>query len=394
LVEIDHEGDADEAEAALSGVKAKAAEKVAETNKNVAESKLPKETQELVKIIFDQDMFTDQMSHYDINVKQLPLGKLNKNQIDKGFDVLERLEDALTRNKSTELQKLTSEFYTIIPHSFGRKTPPVIGDKETLQSKKDMLNMLNDIEIAQSLQGKEKAKKKKEEDEPELPNPLDANYNLLGAELTPLAKGDKMYKLIETYFNNTKTGYGGKVELQGIFEVSRNGEGARFKAHDKLENRKLLWHGTNVAVVVAILNSGLRIMPHSGGRVGKGIYFASESGKSAGYVTRNPKGDGFMFLNEVALGKEHHIVMDNSSLKTPPKGFDCVIAQGRTEPDHGKAETVKLDGHDVVMAMGKPQDRSEFKSSNFSQSEYLVYQESQVRMRYLLKLKYPAGSWW
>jgi len=48
-------------------------------------------------------------------------------------------------------------------------------------------------------------------------------------------------------------------------------------------NRRLLWHGTNVAVVAAILKSGLRIMPHSGGRVGKGIYFASENSKSAGY---------------------------------------------------------------------------------------------------------------
>jgi hypothetical protein len=45
----------------------------------------------------------------------------------------------------------------------------------------------------------------------------------------------------------------------------------------------MLWHGTNVAVVAAILKSGLRIMPHSGGRVGRGIYFASENGKSAGY---------------------------------------------------------------------------------------------------------------
>ena len=57
----------------------------------------------------------------------------------------------------------------------------------------------------------------------------------------------------------------------------------RFKAHDKITNRKLLWHGTNVAVVAAILKSGLRIMPHSGGRVGSGIYFASENSKSAGY---------------------------------------------------------------------------------------------------------------
>ena len=38
-----------------------------------------------------------------------------------------------------------------------------------------------------------------------------------------------------------------------------------------------------MAVVAAILTSGLRIMPHSGGRVGKGIYFASENSKSAGY---------------------------------------------------------------------------------------------------------------
>ena len=53
--------------------------------------------------------------------------------------------------------------------------------------------------------------------------------------------------------------------------------------HDKVGNRKLLWHGTNVAVVAAILKSGLRIMPHSGGRVGSGIYFASENSKSAGY---------------------------------------------------------------------------------------------------------------
>lgn len=57
----------------------------------------------------------------------------------------------------------------------------------------------------------------------------------------------------------------------------------RFKAHELLEHRRLLWHGTSVAVVAAILKSGLRIMPHSGGRVGKGIYFASENSKSASY---------------------------------------------------------------------------------------------------------------
>lgn len=57
----------------------------------------------------------------------------------------------------------------------------------------------------------------------------------------------------------------------------------RFAVNDSIKERKLLWHGTNVAVVAAILKSGLRIMPHSGGRVGAGIYFASEGSKSASY---------------------------------------------------------------------------------------------------------------
>ena len=43
-----------------------------------------------------------------------------------------------------------------------------------------------------------------------------------------------------------------------------------------------MWHGTNVAVVVAILKTGLRIMPHSGGRVGKGIYL--EIGSGGGFL--------------------------------------------------------------------------------------------------------------
>lgn len=41
---------------------------------------------------------------------------------------------------------------------------------------------------------------------------------------------------------------------------------------------------------------------------------------------------GIMFLNEVALGKEHHITRDDSSLVVAPKGFDSIVARGCTEP--------------------------------------------------------------
>ena len=39
-----------------------------------------------------------------------------------------------------------------------------------------------------------------------------------------------------------------------------------------------------------------------------------------------------MFLNEVALGKEKHIDRDDSSLVAAPKGYDSIVAKGRTEP--------------------------------------------------------------
>ena len=148
--------------------------------------------------------------------------------------------------------------------------------------------------------------------------------------------------------------------------------------------RKLLWHGTSPAVVAAILKSGLRIMPHSGGRVGRGIYFASENGKSYCYTGRTGNNTGIMFLNEVALGKPKEIFQGDSSITAAPPGFDSVWAKGTQEPDESQDKKLKFGGNEVVVPVGKPK-RKNF-SSAFSQSEYLVYKESQVRMRYLFEL--------
>ena len=73
------------------------------------------------------------------DVKKMPLGKLSKSQISKGFDVLEELEGAVKLNKKKQLEELTSRFYTLIPHDFGRQKPPIINTLETVRKKKDML---------------------------------------------------------------------------------------------------------------------------------------------------------------------------------------------------------------------------------------------------------------
>lgn len=120
--------------------------------------------------------------------------------------------------------------------------------------------MLNDIEIAQGLTKEIEEAEASQSEEEALPNPLDADYKLLNCTLEPVERSSEEYKKLETYLKNTQGYY--KLDILDIFRVDRQGESSRFEAHDNITNRKLLWHGTNVAVVVAILSTGLRIMPH------------------------------------------------------------------------------------------------------------------------------------
>lgn len=71
----------------------------------------------------------------------MPLGKLSKQQIARGFEALEALEVALKAptDGGPSLEELSSHFYTVIPHNFGRNRPPPINSSELLQAKKDML---------------------------------------------------------------------------------------------------------------------------------------------------------------------------------------------------------------------------------------------------------------
>ena len=163
-----------------------------------------------------------------------------------------------------------------------------------------------------------------------MPHPADINYGMLKAKLEYIDKEEEEFRIISKYVEATSSQ--SRNQLLDVWRVDRDGEGQRFSKHSNLDHRKLLWHGTNVAVVAAILKTGLRIMPHSGGRVGKGIYLASEQSKSAAYAW-GAKDSFIMFLNEAALGKEHPIKKDDHTLTKPPSGFDSVVARGQTEPD-------------------------------------------------------------
>ncbi len=321
-------------------------------------SKLDAKTQNLVSMLFEKDLYSHAMQEFDIDTRRMPLGQLTAAQIQRGMDVLKDIEDILCtgRTWAAELDGLSSRFYSVIPHDFGRQRPPKIDSMAMLQKCFDKCNVLLDIEKATKLMADAENRKKEEtkgkEEKVLEPHPVDGMYESLKAGLTLVEHGSSEYDKVARAFKDTSGSYG-RATLVDVWRVDRHGEDERFTPFRKLKNHKLLWHGTNIAVVAAILSSGLRIMPHSGGRCGAGIYLASESGKSQGYTSPNYKRNiGCMFLAEAALGKEFSLLEDDPSLRKAPKQFDSVVARGSQTP--ASFEQVSFGAGKVLLPSAKP----------------------------------------
>ncbi|CAB1353819.1 unnamed protein product, partial [Coregonus sp. 'balchen'] len=331
--------------------------KIVKGPKNILPCTLNNPTQKLIHLIFSNDMFKEAMECMDLDIKKIPLGKLSTLQIAKGFEVLEEIEGAMnaSRTSMTKLEEHSSKFFTTIPHNFGRTRPPVIDSSEIIEKKKELLLVLADIEIAQNLKAETEKTQELMEVE-KVPHSLDQNYLSLNCKLCLLDRETQEFKVIEKYLKATAHSHS-QPKIIDVWEVESETEAERFRENDSLENRRLLWHGTNVAVVAAILKGGL-------------------------HNTR------VMFLNEVVLGKEHTITKDDNSLRKAPAGYDSVVARGQVEPDPSKDIFLTLDSKQVAVPQGKPTKQPQYKDSYFCNSEYLVYKENQCRIRYLLELKF------
>ncbi|KAM8867154.1 protein mono-ADP-ribosyltransferase PARP3-like [Synchiropus picturatus] len=147
-------------------------------------------------------------------------------------------------------------------------------------------------------------------------------------------RSTEIFKIIEKYLMQTAGAYN-KTKIVNVWEVDRELEGDRFSEHEEMENRRLLWHGTKISKVAAILKNGLRNTSHSEGRVGRGIYFASEFTSLAAYGAsygHTPNNTCMMFLCEVALGREYSITEPDFTLNKAPPHYDSVVARGQQEP--------------------------------------------------------------
>lgn len=352
-------------------------------NVSDAKSKLPPALMELMKMLFNEETYRAAMMEFQINMSEMPLGKLSKSNIHKGFEALTELQNLLSNTalnpsvRESLIVDASNRFFTLIPSIH----PHVIRDEDDFESKVKMLEALRDIEIASSLVGFDADNH----------DSLDDKYKKLQCHMVPLAHDSEDYRLVEKYLQTTHapTHTDWALELEEVFTVEREGEFDKFARYrEKLKNKMLLWHGSRLTNFVGILSQGLRIAPPeapaTGYMFGKGIYFADLVSKSAQYCFIDKKNPvGLMLLSEVALGEVYEL-KKAEYMDKPPRGKHSTKGLGKKIPQ--ESEHVKW-RDDVTVPCGKPVS-SNVKESELMYNEYIVYNMAQVKLQFLLKVRF------
>ena len=92
-------------------------------------SKLDKQTENFVNFINDKQQMEKNLKEVGYDIKKMPLGKLSDQTVKDGYSILTKLvsihrsikeKKSNFKDKSDEITTLTNQFYSTIPHDYGR----------------------------------------------------------------------------------------------------------------------------------------------------------------------------------------------------------------------------------------------------------------------------------
>ncbi|EGP82505.1 uncharacterized protein MYCGRDRAFT_51199 [Zymoseptoria tritici IPO323] len=394
--------DEDEDQAGLADVKPGRSRSTSPYNKCT----LAPEVAELMKLIFNREHMDSVMADMNYDVEKMPLGKLSKATITKGYDALKRLAElfddpdlATSHHGMATVREATEHFsdlyYSYIPHNFGRNRAPVISNHEHLKKEVEVLASLADLKDADKI-----IKAGKDRSSGHL---LDSQFQSLGLqETTPIDRGTDEFSHISDYLINSRgSTHGHEYKLLDVFRIERQGEIDRFeRSHGKrtASDRRLLWHGSRSTNYGGILSQGLRIAPPeapvSGYMFGKGIYLADMASKSANYCNSYASGGhALLLLCEAELGDPMQELVDASydaGDDALAKGLLSTWGQGAVGPALWKDASCvhpSLAGVQMPDTVTKPPGDTTVLDACLEYNEYICYNVDQVRLRYLLRVK-------
>ncbi|UKZ72652.1 hypothetical protein TrVFT333_000285 [Trichoderma virens FT-333] len=382
------------------------AKKEDEEEVKIAECTLQLEVKSLMELIFNQQYFQATMTALNYDANKLPLGKLSKATITRGFQQLKDLaalmDDAtLAASKwnttvANATEMLSNMYYSIIPHAFGRNRPPIIRDNASLKKEIELLESLSDMKDAADIM---KIDRKSTDNI----HPLDKQFQSLGLnEMTVLEHDSSEFQYLSDYLHGSKgESHGLDYKVQEIFRIERQGENMRFDEYAEKStigaNRRLLWHGSRATNFGGILSQGLRIAPPeapvSGYMFGKGIYLADMSSKSANYCCSYISGgQALLLLCEAKLGDPMQQLTNASydAGSTAKKGgMESTWGMGMTAPPKWMDAGVV---HESLKGIQMP-DITEKPCATNVDGAYLMYNEficydvAQVKLRYLFRVQ-------
>jgi poly [ADP-ribose] polymerase len=288
---------------------------------------------------------------------ETPLGVLTIGQIDKGEDILEEIANTIGKKGNTDkLTNWSSDFYTVIPHKFGRSKAEaleaVIDSKDKIKQKQDTLQLMRDM---LNVSGKGKNI---------LANPqVEQKYLALGCEIGFLDKSNADFKKIKTLVN--KSADYDSVDFKNIFTIKRPQEHNDFLTD--IGNHKLMFHGSGAHNWVGILSRGLMLPKQvvklgvhrtDEGWLGHGIYFGDSIDTALSYASSGKLDSTFIAVARLALGKVKQYTKRTYGLVSPPKGYNSCHGN----PDAGNY-------------------------SEFDDHEFVIYDTKQQRLEYLLEIE-------
>eukprot|EP01084_Bolivina_argentea_P316272 548167_1 len=345
---------------------------------------LHKDIKELIGLIFDNNMMEKQVQDIGYNISKLPLKQVDKNIITKAYKLLKDIESVITnhnndqKKKSNNLKQLSLSYYELIPHEFGFRIPPSINTEKLLHKETLLIQLLSDIEVAIRLT------------ENNFAMSVEQHFELLKCDMESINKSSVEFKMLNDYMKLThaETHNRYKLEIECAYKLYKWSDN-RFDKYLTNNNRMLLWHGCKLPRFVSVLSQGLTILPMespvTGFFFGRGMYFSDMSSKQANFCFTSPENTvGLILLCEVALGDMNELLHVDYCANNLPQGKLSTKGCGITTPN---PSTYKILNNGCVVPVGKG-IKDYAVGSSLLYSEYVVYDTAQIKMKYLLKLKF------
>ena len=261
---------------------------------------------------------------------------------------------------NNEEDDYSDEFYKILSFKSDRRLSLV--ETEVLCQRFELCQIIRDmITINESINWNLKAS-------------TNEKYRSIGSYIKHIEEGENEFISISNLVMNSidEEDNFKKINILNIYGILRPSEIAKF--NDSLSNNRVLFHGIKSISLAGILSRGILlpnyVIPSNSngvGMLGRGIYFSDCVNTSLKYTSLNKsRNTRFIAICDVALGNCKDYYDYEFELMKAPENYNS---------SHG----VKYSPYDT-------------EESVFEDDEYVIYDISQQKIRYLVELQYESDG--